>query len=174
MNLRISAAALALLVLLASAAQGQVMADKARQKRLDGISRVVDAPPPDMDRILAGSKNPFLSNAPATPAAGTATSSGPALDPAKPTTLLDAAADIMHPTGVLTSGDGRRFLSWADGSLYEVGKPFTIKLPAPIGDCEILIETADSTHYVLRKGDVTIIRYFEETDTAGGKATESR
>ena len=137
--------ALSFAVLLPGAAGAQVVSDASRRSMLESISDVVDAPAPDLDKLLADVGDPFLASAAALPAAS---ATGAASPVAEGEALLNTAALAMGPTGLLAAG-GRSFLSLADGTLCEVGAPFSLKLSSG-AECRVLVLSADDSRFTLR------------------------
>jgi len=141
---RLFSTAVFLAVLLPSAAGAQMVSDASRRSMLEAIADVVDAPAPDMDKLLAGVGDPFLANAAAQPVSA----AGVATQVTEGEALLDAAARTMAPTGLLSAG-GHSYLSLAVGSLCEVGVPLAVKLSSGT-ECRVLVLSADDSRFTLR------------------------
>jgi hypothetical protein len=152
-------------VLLPGAAGAQMVSDASRRSMLEAISDVADAPAPDMDKLLAGVGDPFLASATALPASS---ASGEAAQVTGGEALLDAAALAMAPTGLLAAG-GHSYLSLADGTLREVGVPFSLKLPSA-AECQVLILSADDSRFILRVDGVEKAILY--TEPSGGTPSD--
>jgi hypothetical protein len=154
-----------LAVLLPGAAGAQMISDASRRSMLEAISDVADAPAPDMDKLLAGVGDPFLASAAALPASS---ASGEAAQVTEGEALLEAAALAMAPTGLLAAGE-HSYLSLADGTLREVGVPFSLKLPSG-AECRVLILSADDSRFTLRVDGVE--KAFLYTEPSGGTPSD--
>ena len=77
-------------------------------------------------------------------------------------------ADILSPKGLMSAGSSGMILA-ADGNVYEIGVPFKVELAG--GVFTIVIESADSSSYILRYGEKTLSKTFE--NDAGSGASKS-
>lgn len=150
----------------------QVMEEGARRTRLDQVAAVVDHDSGAMDAALTDLEDPFFSSRVAltgakasgvTAAAGSDAQQGDL----SPEGVLDGAAKLLGPTGLMMAGN-RRFIVSSMGELYEVGKPVHVALAD--GPHDIVIESADNETFVLRLGAITITRKFvDNSGSAAGK-----
>ncbi|MFA5257163.1 MAG: hypothetical protein WC360_03345 [Opitutales bacterium] len=143
-RLTVIAAAVALLPSLCGA---QVVADKARQSRLESLARVLDAPAKDYEAMLKDCRDPFYPSdaglyKPADKLKGL-NAAPAAVDYGK---VLAVAASSLRATGIMSRA-GRQMLVGADGEITGVGTYLDVPMDSVV--YRVLIQAADQNAYTL-------------------------
>jgi hypothetical protein len=166
--------ALALAALVPATSRAQVASEKARQDRLGALDKAFDAKRNDTVSILGKSGDPFYNVPPSGGDSGSGSASSATgdkkVDLNTPKAILGRIAEKLRPTGLIDSG-ASRFVVAADGSLFSIGKSYTVELENRTYD--VRVTRADNNTYTLEYSGETLTTPYDNNTEVEGKATFS-
>lgn len=166
MNTRQTVILFSLLVLTGTAGttSAQVISERARQERLSEIAAVVESNDAPIEDALAQCQDPFFPTAGQGSQGTTAGGGTPQNADITPEEQLQQIADILNPTGIMSGGKDR-YLVTASGNIYQVGKPFNVRLNGE--DFEVTVDDANNRGYILRHEKTRIVRSYLSGNDSG-------